>query len=265
MRKGNRESIRSEHEQVCSDEETFRGTSKGVTRERDCTSDKVIFVDNLPPEMDKQGFTEMFQKFGEFVDVKYLKHKTGPETGFGFIEFAEGKNGRKAIKYYNWKKLDNRVIRVSRAKPSYNKLSGTNLYVENIPVDWNDQTLYNHFSNLCGITKAKILMDTKKGKSRGVGFLHYASNEEAKKAIRWFDNNDRAKNRLKLNVKFAKITRAVRTAPKEECKVHQKSSNKQSSKDAGKLAFLPPEKDHEPRPQEATNNEMEEGKSVEKN
>jgi len=265
MQKGKKESTGSEEEKASSDEDTFQGTSKGVTRERHSTSHKVIFVDNLPPSMDKQGFIEMFQKFGEILDVKYLKHKTGPETGFGFIEFANGKNGRKAIKDYNWKKVENRIIRVSRAKPSTNKLSGTNLYVENIPVDWNDQTLYDHVSRICDITGAKILMDEKKGVSRGVGFLHCASNEEAKKAIRWFANKGRAKNGLKLNVKFAKIPRASRTAPKAECQVQQKRSNNQSSKDVGNTAFSRPKKDSEPRLQESKNNEMQSGKRAEKN
>lgn len=241
-----------------SDELTFRGTSQGVTRKRHCTSHKVIFVDNLPSTFEKQDFIDMFQEFGEILDIKFLKHKTGPETGFGFVEFAEEKNGRKAIRDWNWKMLENRIVRVSRAKPSTNKLSGTNLYVENVPVDWNDQMLYDYFSRICSISEARILMDQKKKISRGVGFVHCASNIEAKKAINWFNDDRLEENSLNLNVKFAKIPRADRNSSqrsqKADCQPQQKGTNNQSSKDVGESGLLSPVKDCVPQLQESNNN-----------
>jgi len=270
MPKGKEDSNKSsdEGEREFSDEETYQGTSKGVTRERHCTSHKVIFVDNLPSSFDKQDFINMFQKFGEILDIKFLKHKTGPETGYGFVEFAEEKNGRKAIRDWNWKMKENRIVRVSRAKPSTNKLSGTNLYVENVPVDWNDQMLFDYFSRICNTTLARILMDQKKEVSRGVGFVHCASNREAKKAIRWFNREHPEENGLKLNVKFAKIPRADRTSQRDrkgECQEQQKGSNNQSSKDVGESGLSPRMKDCELRQQESSNNEMQGDKSVQKN
>jgi len=90
-----------EGEKEFSDDLPYRGTSKGVTRERHSTSHKVIFVDNLSASFDKQGLIDLFRKYGEITDVKFLKHKTGAETGYGFVEFAKQENGKKAIRDLN--------------------------------------------------------------------------------------------------------------------------------------------------------------------
>jgi len=117
-----------------SDEVTYQGTRKAVTRERHSISDRVIFVDNLPTSFDKNKFIELFIQFGEILDVKFLKHKTGAETCYGFVEFAQEENGKKAINELHWKVFESRNIRVSRAKPPTRKVSETNLYVENVPI-----------------------------------------------------------------------------------------------------------------------------------
>jgi len=142
-----------------SDEQWCRGISQAGTRERQSTSHKVIFVDNLCSSLDKQGFIELFQKYGKIIDLKFLKRKTGAETGYGFIEYEKEENGKKAIKSLNQTEVLDRRIRVSRAKPSANELSGINLYVENIPTDWTDEMLYAHFSKICKVSHARILFD----------------------------------------------------------------------------------------------------------
>jgi len=189
---------------------TYIGTSKGVTRDRLSTSHKVIFVDNLPSSIDKNKFVELFQKFGVILDVKLLKHKTGAETGYGFVEFEEEGDGKKAIRELNWKWIESRNIRVSRAKPPTNKVSGTNLYVENIPFEWTDEMVFDHFSNICDITQARVLVNQKNGDSRGVGFVHCSCTEEANKAMMQINSEDSGKNGLKLRAQFAKIPRAER-------------------------------------------------------
>jgi len=191
-------------------EETYTGTSKGVTRERLSTSHKVIFVDNLPSSLDKNGFVELFQTFGEIVDVKFLKHKTGAETGYGFVEFAEEDDGKRAITQLNWTLIENRNIRVSRAKPPTKKVSGTNLYVEKVPIEWTDQMLYDHFSKICDINQARVLVNRKNGESRGVGFVHCSSTEEANKAMRLINQESTGSNGFNLTAKFAKIPRSER-------------------------------------------------------
>jgi len=228
---GGKEQCKKASEKEFSDELSYRGTSKGVTRERHSTSHKVIFVENLPASFDKQGLIELFRKYGEITDVKFLKHKTGAETGYGFVEYAKEENGKNAIRDLNWKAIGSRRIRVSRAKPSTNKVSGTNLYVENVPIDWTDEMLYSHFSKICEVTKARVLVNQKTEKSRGVGFVHCVSNSEARKAMRRINEEDCDESGLGMSVKFAKIPRKERNfqrAQKKEGQSLLQGSSKQS-------------------------------------
>jgi len=218
-------------------EETYNGTSKGVTRERISTSHKVIFVDNLPSTLDKNGFVELFRTFGEIVDVKFLKHKTGAETGYGFVEYAEEDDGKKAITQLNWTLIENRNIRVSRAKPPTKKVSGTNLYVEKVPIEWTDEMLYDHFSKICDISQARVLVNRKNGESRGVGFVHCSSTEEANKVMRLINQERTSSNGLNLKAKFAKIPRAERKLQRqreEEAEPQMQEIYNQNSPDGEK-------------------------------
>jgi len=190
-------------------DKNYQGTSKGVTGDRNSTSHKVVFVDNLPSSMDKNGFIDLFRSFGVIVDFKFLKHKTGAETGYGFVEFADWQDGRKAIDELNWKLIEQRNILVSRAKPPTKRVSMTNLYVENVPESWNDESISAYFSRFCKITNARVLVNRKNGQSRGLGFVHCYSNNHAKAAIQYVNIENRGKEgALGLFVKFAKISRA---------------------------------------------------------
>jgi len=117
--------------------------------------------------------------------------------------------------------------------------------------------LYEYFSKVCNISEAHILMDQKTEKSRGVGFVHCTSNQEARKGIEFIVNEDRCKDGFDLNVKFAKIPRAERSVQRERKRKDQsreKGSKKQSSKDVGERESLPPIEGSALRPQESKNN-----------
>jgi len=206
------------------DEVAYLGTSKGVNKDRQFISDKVIFVDNLPKSFKKNEFVDLFKNFGKILDVKLLKHKTGSETSYGFVEFAEEENGKRAINELHWKMLESRNIRVSRAKLSSQQVSVTNLYVENIPKEWKDDNLYSYFRNICEITSARVLINRKNEVSQGVGFVHCVNNEEAKKAVKWIRGGDSGKHGLELKIKFAKIPRLERKAHRERIREAEASN-----------------------------------------
>jgi len=197
------------------DKNAFNGTSDGVTGNSRQTSDRIIFVDNLPSSIMKKDFINLFTPFakhGRIIDVKFLKHKTGAETGYGFVEFEAEEDGRRAIQDLNWKFIESRNIRVSKAKPPSNRVSDRNLYVEGLPESWNDTELRNHFERFCKITEARVLVNRNDGKSRGVGFVHCTDNFEANKAIEQVHGKKPSPPDPVLHVKFAKVARK-RIAP----------------------------------------------------
>ncbi|TKY85485.1 hypothetical protein EX895_005647 [Sporisorium graminicola] len=65
----------------------------------------------------------------------------------------------------------------------------TNVYVNGLPKDMNDQMLYL-LGSACGVVIShKAMMDRQSGLCKGFGFLMYASSEMAKKAIEWLNTH----------------------------------------------------------------------------
>lgn len=56
------------------------------------------------------------------------------------------------------------------------------LFVGNLSWGVNDQSLNEFFSQVGNVVSAKVIMDKATGRSRGFGFVEYATDEEADKA-----------------------------------------------------------------------------------
>ncbi|MCX8009316.1 MAG: RNA-binding protein [Patescibacteria group bacterium] len=63
-----------------------------------------------------------------------------------------------------------------------------NLFVGNIPYNMNDERLAQVFSQAGTVVSAKVIADKYSGRSRGFGFVEMANDEEGKKAIEMFHN-----------------------------------------------------------------------------
>ena len=55
------------------------------------------------------------------------------------------------------------------------KVDKMNLFIENIPININEEDLFEYFSNYGRIKRVKILTDKNTGKSRGIGFVNVYS------------------------------------------------------------------------------------------
>merc|ERR1719495_708792 len=83
-------------------------------------ANKNVFADNLPSSMNEEKFNDLFSAFvteGAIESIKFLKHMTGSETGYGFVQFSSDKDGKRAIENLNGKFIDGHNIRVIQAKP----------------------------------------------------------------------------------------------------------------------------------------------------
>lgn len=57
------------------------------------------------------------------------------------------------------------------------------LFVGNIPYNWDDHKLHEVFSQIGAVVSAKVIRDKYSSRSRGFGFVEMSSLDEAKKAI----------------------------------------------------------------------------------
>lgn len=61
-----------------------------------------------------------------------------------------------------------------------------NIYVGNLPFGTSDSDLRELFSQVGGVSSARVITDRETGRSRGFGFVEMDSSEEAAQAIQKF-------------------------------------------------------------------------------
>ena len=74
------------------------------------------------------------------------------------------------------------------------------LYVGNLPFAVRDEELSNLFAEFGEITDAKVITDKFSGRSKGFGFVTFASEEDAAKAVEVMHEKDVEGRPLTVNV-----------------------------------------------------------------
>ncbi|KAF5750455.1 polyadenylate-binding protein 7-like isoform X1 [Tripterygium wilfordii] len=162
-----------------------------------------LYVKNLDSDVTEELLQNKFSKFGKIVSLAIAKDDSGASKGFGFVNFENPDDARRALGAMNGLDLGSRILYVARAqkkaereqilrhqyeekrKEKMLKYQGSNVYVKNIDDDVTEEELREHFSQCGAITSVKLMRD-EKGISRGFGFVCFSSPEEAAKAVNTF-------------------------------------------------------------------------------
>ncbi|XP_028789976.1 polyadenylate-binding protein 7-like [Neltuma alba] len=162
-----------------------------------------LFMKNLDPEITEELLQETFAPFGKIVNMAIAKDRNGVSKGFGFVNYDNPDDAKRAMETMHGSRLGSKIIYVARAqkkaerekilhhqfqekrKEQILKYKGSNIYVKNIGDDVSDEELRDHFSSCGTITSAKVMRDDK-GISKGFGFVCFSTPEEANKAVNNF-------------------------------------------------------------------------------
>ncbi|TRY96867.1 hypothetical protein DNTS_015420 [Danionella cerebrum] len=158
-----------------------------------------VYIKNFGEEVDSEQLKNIFNEFGETLSVCVMTDERGRSRGFGFVNYFNHEDARKAVAEMNGKELNGRVLYVGRAQKRVERqgelkrkfeqikqeriqrYQGVNLYVKNLDDAIDDEKLRKEFSPYGTITSAKVMTDA--GHSRGFGFVCFSSPEEATKAV----------------------------------------------------------------------------------
>ncbi|CAF0726808.1 unnamed protein product [Brachionus calyciflorus] len=169
-----------------------------------------LIVNYLPQSMSNEELKTLFQSIGPLESCKLIKNKLNNQSlCYGFINYANLDDAEKAIKTFNGLKIENKIIKVSFARPSSETIKGANLYVCGIPKNWGVDELNSYFSQCGRIITSRILTSSSNGQSKGVGFVRYDQKHEAELAINML--NGKAPNGFNepMLVKFASYPNEV--------------------------------------------------------
>ena len=134
-------------------------------------------------------------------DVTGEEEEEGEEKskGFGFVSFQDSDSAAKAVEEMNGAEVFGRTLFVGRAQKKaerqqelrrkfeqlkqerQSKYQGTNLNVKNLDDTVDDEVLRREFSAYGAVTSARVMTDG--DKSKGFGFVCFATPQEATKAV----------------------------------------------------------------------------------
>jgi RNA recognition motif-containing protein len=84
-----------------------------------------IYVGNLSYDTTEDGLRTLFAEHGEVESVRVITDRyTGRSKGFAFVEMTSEEAAQEAISALNGKQVDQREIRVDKAKPKRDTRGG---------------------------------------------------------------------------------------------------------------------------------------------
>jgi polyadenylate-binding protein len=141
-----------------------------------------IFVKNLDKNIDHKALFDTFSLFGNILSCKVaVDRATGESRGYGFVQFETVEAAEEAIKKVNGMSIEGQTVYVGPFKKREARGSAnnwTNVFVKNLPLDMDEATLSTLFGEHGEITSIKLQVD-EEGKSKGFGFVNYATHEQA--------------------------------------------------------------------------------------
>ncbi|CAH8632669.1 unnamed protein product [Heterobilharzia americana] len=179
-------------DKTCSDtgENDVSKTDEQPTMDATSTEDKRtnLIINYLPQDMSHKEVMELFEAIGKIDSFKLMcERNTGQHMGYAFVNYVHPKDAEEAIGKLNGLHLQNKIIKVSYARPRSESIKGANLYVSGLSKSMSQQQLEELFSSCGKIISSRILHDSNTGISRGVGFVRFDQRTEAEKAIKQFN------------------------------------------------------------------------------
>ncbi|XP_010588860.2 polyadenylate-binding protein 4-like [Loxodonta africana] len=155
-----------------------------------------VFIKNLDKSIDNKTLYEHFSTFGKILSSKVMSDDQGSK-GYAFVHFQNQSAADRAIEEMNGTLLKNCRVFVSRFKSRKDRESElknkasefTNVYIKNFGDDMDDMRLKEVFSKYGTTLSVKVMTDSS-GKSKGFGFVSFASHEAAKNAVEEMNGKD---------------------------------------------------------------------------
>ncbi|EEF34022.1 30 kDa ribonucleoprotein, chloroplastic [Ricinus communis] len=148
-----------------------------------------LYFGNLPYNVDSAQLAGIIQDYGtpELVEVLYDRD-TGRSRGFAFVTMSTVEDCNAVIENLDGSQFMGRILRVNfsdKPKPKEPLYPETEhkLFVGNLSWSVTSESLVEAFQEYGNIVGARVLYDGETGRSRGYGFVCYATRSEMENAL----------------------------------------------------------------------------------
>lgn len=159
--------------------------NRDFLKEQIANPDKNICIKKLPDDMDHDHFFALCKKFGDVACCKVSKTfleggLTFKSNHYGYAAFKSAEDATKAIEGINSE--DGEVEAEKYDKVNKAPTPQNNLYIKNLPINYDDEGLRSLFEGYGEITSCTVMKDDNSGNSKGFGFVCFKNYEDAKHA-----------------------------------------------------------------------------------
>jgi RNA recognition motif-containing protein len=180
----------------------------------DETRNRRVYVGNLAWEVSWQDLKDLMKNTGhEVTRADVMTTPDGRSKGCGIVEFATAEGAQQAVLTLNDTELNGRQIFVREDREDRNtggglssrsstgsgggghrfssgeKAQGRRVYIGNLSWDVAWQDLKDHMRQAGDVVHAEVICE-QSGRSKGCGIVEFATDEEAKEAIRAFTDTE---------------------------------------------------------------------------
>ncbi|KAJ0035974.1 hypothetical protein Pint_25157 [Pistacia integerrima] len=152
-----------------------------------------LYFGNLPYNVDSAQLAAIIQDYGspELVEVLYNR-ETGRSRGFAFVTMSTIEDCNSVIENLDGREYLGRILRVNfsdkpRPKAPLYAETDYKLFVGNLSWSVTTESLTQAFQGYGNVVGARVLYDGETGRSRGYGFVCYATKEEMDTALESLD------------------------------------------------------------------------------
>uniref|UniRef100_A0A0K0DL10 Protein alan shepard n=1 Tax=Angiostrongylus cantonensis TaxID=6313 RepID=A0A0K0DL10_ANGCA len=137
-----------------------------------------LYIRGLSPSTTDEDLRKMCAQYGTITSTKAIMDKALNQCkGYGFVDFESREAASRAVEM-----LTKSGIQAQMAKLQQQEQDPTNLYIANLPSNFNEQMLESALSPYGMVISTRILRNAD-GNSRGVGFARMDSKEKCEEII----------------------------------------------------------------------------------
>jgi len=95
-----------------------------------------LIVNYLPPALTEEQLKVLFSAYGPVESCKLMIDKvTGQSLGYGFVKYFKADDATKGIQALNGTALENKILKVSYARPASSDIQNSNVYISGLDVN----------------------------------------------------------------------------------------------------------------------------------